>query len=175
MRSVVTGGAGFIGSHLADRLKQRGDEVLVIDNFSSGSWRADGLSRQGIDIDSTDIRQERLLKIVADFGPDQVFHLAAQIDVRRSVADPILDAKINVVGLLRVLEATSSAGARLMFASSGGTIYGDAAPDDLPLPESASGRPTAPYGITKRVAEDYLRFYRELRGLRFVSLALANV
>lgn len=172
MRAIVTGGAGFVGSHLAERLHRDGHEVLVIDNLSSGTERLEVLSSQGITIDTTDIRQERLLRVIGDFAPAAILHLAAQIDVRVSVADPIHDAKVNIVGTLRVLEAARQAGARVVFSSSGGTIYGEAEP---PTPEDSTGLPTSPYGISKRVADDYLRFYRDVRGLEFVSLALANI
>ena len=175
MRSVVTGGAGFIGSHVTHRLRERGDDVLVIDNLSSGTSRLQFLESLGVRLETSDTRQERVVSLISDFAPDQICHLAAQIDVRRSVADPILDAKINVVGLLRVLEAARATNARVLFASSGGTIYGEVDPTDLPVPETLVGRPNSPYGITKRVAEDYLRVYRDLHEVDFVSLALGNV
>ena len=175
MRTIVTGGAGFIGSHLVERLLREGHEALVIDNLASGTSRVDLLEGWGITVDTTDIRQERLLKVIEDFNPDVIFHLAAQIDVRHSIADPIHDAKVNIVGLLRVLEGARRVGARVVFASSGGTIYGDVLPEDLPVAETASGRPTSPYGITKKTAEEYLRFHEQVNKLEFVSLALGNV
>lgn len=172
MRAIVTGGAGFIGSRLSQRLKEDGHDVLVIDSLASGPERLPRLRSLGIDVEMLDIRQEKLVKIVSAFGPEVIFHLAAQADVRKSVADAILDAKVNVVGLIRVLDSARSSGARVVFAQSGGTIYGEAPP---PVPETYTGNPTSPYGITKRVAEDYLRFYRDAFGVQFVSLALANV
>jgi UDP-glucose 4-epimerase len=175
VRALVTGGAGFIGSHIVERLFNEGHDVLAIDNLSSGSSRVAFLEGLGVELDTTDIRQERLARLVEEFKPDQIFHLAAQIDVRHSISDPIHDAKVNVIGLLRVLEGASAVGAKVLFASSGGTIYGDVLPEELPVSETAVGRPTSPYGITKRVAEDYLRFFSDLRGLSFVSLALSNV
>ncbi|MGH2768513.1 MAG: NAD-dependent epimerase/dehydratase family protein [Actinomycetota bacterium] len=175
MRVVVTGGAGFIGSHLAERLRTEGHEVLVIDNLACGSARVPLLERLGIPLKIIDIRDESVGEGIRSFRPEVIFHLAAQIDVRRSVADPVHDAEVNVGGTLRVLEAARSAGARVMFASSGGTIYGEVDGQYLPVREEVAGRPTSPYGITKRVSEDYLRFYRQTYGLPFVSLALGNV
>lgn len=172
MRAIVTGGAGFIGSHLAERLGGEGNDVLVIDNFSSGTKHLKLLESRNIPVENVDIRQEKLTSVIEAFRPKTIYHLAAQPAVPVSVKDPVLDAKVNVVGLLRVLEAARLTGARVVFSSSGGTIYGEAEP---PVDESAVGRPSSPYGITKRVAEDYLRFYRDAHGLEFVSLALANV
>lgn len=175
MRAVVTGGAGFIGSHLAERLASEGGEVLVIDNLSSGRSRVSTLERAGIDLQTVDIRQEQLLKVIGSHSPEVVFHLAAQSSVPQSVADPVLDAKINVVGMLRVLEAARASGSRVVFASSAGTIYGEVPPERLPAAEDVEGEPVSPYGIAKKVAEYYLRFYRHQFGVPFVSLALANV
>ncbi|MGH2733039.1 MAG: NAD-dependent epimerase/dehydratase family protein [Actinomycetota bacterium] len=174
-RAVVTGGAGFIGSHLCERLVAEGHRVLVVDNLVAGSQRLGFLEALGIPIERLDVRDPAAGELIHSFRPDVVFHLAAQIDVRRSVADPVYDAQVNVVGTLRVLEAAARTGARVLFASSGGTIYGEVDPRMLPVTEDASGRPTSPYGINKRVSEDYLRFYRDTGGLAFVSLALANV
>lgn len=173
MRAIVTGGAGFIGSHLSERLAKEGHEVLVVDNLSSGATRVPIVKEFGASLIEADIRvpDERL----AQFKPEIIFHLAAQMDVRRSVADPIYDAGVNVLGTLNVLEAARAAGARVVFASSGGTIYGEPNPDSLPIAEGTVGRPTSPYGITKKVADDYLRFYEEIYSMQFVSLALANV
>lgn len=171
----MTGGAGFIGSHLAERLARGAHEVLVIDNLSSGTDRLPLLEAAGVEIDTTDIRQEKLTKVVGSFGPRAVFHLAAQTQVPASVADPVFDAKLNVIGALRVLEAARETGARVIFASSGGAIYGDVDPSRLPVRESELPRPVSPYGITKAVTGDYLRFYLSAHGLAFVNLALANV
>jgi UDP-glucose 4-epimerase len=174
MKALVTGGAGFIGSHLAERLAAAGHQVVVADNFASGRSRVGRLESLGAEIFEIDIRDEKVSSLVANTKPDVVFHLAAQLDVTRSVKDPVYDAEVNVLGTLRVLEAASEAGSRVVFASSGGTIYGD---DEflIPYPEHTLGRPTSPYGIGKKAAEDYLRFYSKARGLRFVSLALSNV
>jgi UDP-glucose 4-epimerase len=175
MRALVTGGAGFIGSHLAERLHNEGHKVLVVDNLASGTTRLPILQELGIDLDTTDIRQEKLRGVISSFAPQLIFHLAAQPNVNNSVADPLHDAKVNVVGTLRVLEAARDIKARVIFASSGGTIYGEVDEARLPTSEETQGRPGSPYGITKRVAEDYFRFYQRTYGLPFVSLALSNV
>jgi UDP-glucose 4-epimerase len=175
MRALVTGGAGFIGSHLAERLKGLGHEVVAVDNLANGAQRVSLLETLGIPLEQVDVRNPEFGDLVASFAPEAIFHLAAQIDVRHSVADPIYDCGVNVVGSLRVLEAARLLGARVLFASSGGTIYGEVDPSLLPVTEEAHGRPTSPYGIGKRVVEDFLRFYRATWGTPFVSLALANV
>lgn len=175
MRALVTGGAGFIGSHLARTLHENGHETLVIDSLASGHSRVSSLEGLGIRLDRTDIRQEGLGGVFTEYKPDVVFHLAAQSSVPKSVEDPLLDAKVNVVGLLRVLECARQTDARIIFASSGGTIYGEPDESMLPIREDLIGRPVSPYGISKAVAEDYLRFYRDTHGIEFVSLALANV
>src|SRR5687767_3912002 len=165
MRAIVTGGAGFIGSHLAERLKSDGAEVLVLDNFASGRHRLAVLEEAEIPVEEVDIRDERVSSLVASFHPDVIYHLAAQMDVRRSVADPIYDAEVNIAGSLRLLEAARQNSARFIHTSSGGCIYGE--PDDslLPLTEDVQGRPTSPYGISKKILEDYLRFYHQTYSL----------
>jgi UDP-glucose 4-epimerase len=175
VRALVTGGAGFIGSHLAERLKGLGHEVVVADNLANGGQRVGLLDNLGIPLEKIDVRDPALGELIASFAPEAIFHLAAQIDVRHSVADPIYDNEVNVGGSLRVLEAARLLGARVLFASSGGTIYGEVDAANLPVTEEAHGRPTSPYGIGKRVVEDYLRFYRVTWGTPFVSLALGNV
>jgi UDP-glucose 4-epimerase len=175
VKTLVTGGAGFIGSHLAERLKALGHEVVVVDNLANGAQRVELLESLDIPLERIDVREPALGDVVASFAPEAIFHLAAQIDVRHSVADPIYDTEVNVKGSLRVLEAARLLGARVLFSSSGGTIYGEVGPADLPVTEEAHGRPTSPYGIGKRVVEDYLRFYRATWGTPFVSLALGNV
>lgn len=175
MRAIVTGAAGFIGSHLAGRLREGGHEVLGVDNLSAGAGRVPLLERAGIPLEVLDVRDGQMGKSIAAFRPEVIFHLAAQIDVRRSVADPLHDAAVNVLGTIRVLQSARGVGARVVFASSGGTIYGEVDPSMIPVGEETVGVPTSPYGIGKKVAEDYLRFYRSSYGLPFVSLALANV
>ncbi|MBS1838716.1 MAG: GDP-mannose 4,6-dehydratase [Actinobacteria bacterium] len=180
MRALVTGGAGFIGSNLVDRLLAEGHSVDVVDNLSSGRLANLADARADRDHEFTfhqmDICDPAVSELVERRRPDVVFHLAAQIDVRVSVADPALDARVNVIGSINVLEGARRAGARkVVFASSGGTIYGDVDPDDLPVSESHSQHPVAPYGITKKVVTDYLHAYRVLHQLEYTSLALANV
>ena len=180
MRALVTGGAGFIGSTLVDRLLADGHEVVVVDDLSSGSEAnlaaARAAASDRLRLEVLDIRDPAVTACVADARPEVVFHLAAQADVRVSVADPVLDAEINVIGLLRVCVGAVQGGARKMvFASSGGTIYGEPAPEALPVDEHHPQRPVSPYGVAKKVGNDYLFALNELHGLSFTSLALANV
>jgi UDP-glucose 4-epimerase len=174
-RAVVTGGAGFIGSHLVDRLVEEGREVRVVDNLVSGKQRLEFLESAGVELDCIDIRDAGAAELIRSFRPDEVYHLAAQMDVRRSVADPIYDAGVNVLGTLRILGAAAEVGARVVTTSSGGCIYGEADPALFPLDESTPRKPDSPYGITKSVMDDYLRFYRDTAELQFVNLALGNV
>ena len=180
MKALVTGGAGFIGSTLVDRLLAEGHEVDVLDDLSSGSLanlteaRADRSNK--VSFHQIDIRDPQVIEVIARRQPEVVFHLAAQADVRVSVARPAFDAEVNVVGALNVLEGARVAGARkVVFASSGGTIYGEIAADDLPGRESLPQVPLSPYGVAKKVVFDYMNVYRELHGLEFTALALANV
>jgi len=177
-RALVTGGAGFIGSTLVDRLLAEGHTVEVVDNLATGSLanlseaRAVGAGR--FNFHQLDVRSADLVDLIARRKPDVVFHLAAQIDVRVSVAEPVMDADVNILGSLRVLEGARAAGTRkVVFASSGGTIYGDT--DQLPVKESQPQRPLSPYGVAKKAVGDYLFAYRELHGLEYTALALANV
>jgi UDP-glucose 4-epimerase len=180
VKSVVTGGAGFIGSHLVDALAGRGDEVLVIDDFSSGKREnlASALDA-GAGIAELDVTAAGpLLEAVEDFRPGSVFHLAAQIDVRRSMADPGFDARLNVVGTVNALEAAGRAQAsRFVFTSTGGAIYGegDERPEEVPFAETARCEPFSVYGQSKLAAEGYLGLYRRSRGLSAVTLRLGNV
>ncbi len=180
MRVLVTGGAGFIGSTLVDRLLAEGHAVDVIDNLSSGKLANLAAARADLDHEFTfhqmDICDPGVAELLERRRPEVVFHLAAQIDVRVSVADPALDARINVIGSLNVLEGARRAGARkVVFASSGGTIYGDVDPGDLPVTEAHPQQPVSPYGVSKKCVTDYLFAYRELHQLEYTSLALANV
>lgn len=174
-RAVVTGGAGFIGSHLVDRLAAEGHQVLVIDNLVSGDARLPYLEAVGAELEKVDIRDARSAEIIEAFRPSQIYHLAAQADVRRSVADPIYDAGVNILGTLQVLEAARQVGARVVSASSGGCIYGEAEAEALPLDEGSVRNPDSPYGVSKSVMDDYLRFYQTTHELQFVNLALGNV
>jgi UDP-glucose 4-epimerase len=180
MRALVTGGAGFIGSNLVDRLLAEGHAVDVMDDLSSGKLAnladARGNRDHEVSFHQLDICAAGTVELIERRKPDVVFHLAAQIDVRSSVGDPVRDARINVLGALNVLEGTRRAGARkLVFASSGGTIYGDVDAADLPITEAQPLRPSVPYGVTKRVFTDYLAVYRDLYQLEYTSLAFANV
>ena len=181
MKALVTGGAGFIGSNLVDRLLAEGHTVDVIDDLSAGSLanlsgaRA-GAAKRAFSFHQADIRSPELVELVGRRRPEVVFHLAAQMDVRVSVARPVYDAEINIIGALNVLEAARRAGARkVVFASSGGTIYGDPAPSALPVKETHARQPLSPYGASKNAVGDYLIVYRELHDLEFTNLALANV
>jgi UDP-glucose 4-epimerase len=178
MRVLVTGGAGFIGSTLVDRLVTQGHEVAVIDDLSTGRLEnlADGFRLGDIEHLKLDIAGPELAKAVAEYQPEVVHHLAAQIDVRHSVADPVADARINVLGSLAVATAAAAAGARrLVFAASGGTAYGEPDPGSLPVSERTPGSTTSPYGVAKRAVEDYLGTFEKLYGLETVSLRLGNV
>jgi len=180
MRALVTGGAGFIGSTLVDRLLAEGYDVDVVDDLSSGSMANLSDARSNPDhrfqFHRIDVRDGSLVELIERRAPEVIFHLAAQIDVRTSVSDPVLDAMINVIGSLHVLEGARRAGTRkVVFASSGGTIYGAPDGDDLPVKESYPQRPISPYGVAKKVVGDYLHAYREIHELEYTALALANV
>jgi UDP-glucose 4-epimerase len=180
MRTVVTGGAGFIGSTLVDQLVSAGHSVTVIDNFSSGSAENLEQAREQADsrlaIHAVDIRDAQTITTIVEAQPDVVYHLAAQADVRVSVNNPVLDAQINVIGTLHVLEGARRAGARkVIAASSGGTIYGEPLPTALPVDELYPQHPVSPYGVSKKVLGDYMFAYRALHQLDFTALALANV
>jgi UDP-glucose 4-epimerase len=180
VRALVTGGAGFIGSTLVDRLLAEGHSVDVVDNLSTGSLGnlTDARSAAGrnLTFHNLDVRSFEIVELMVKRRPEVVFHLAAQADVRVSVAQPVFDADVNLLGTLRVLEgARAAAASRVVFAASGGTLYGDPDPGDLPLPESHPHRPLSPYGVSKKAAIDYLVAYRELHSLEFSALALANV
>jgi UDP-glucose 4-epimerase len=177
---VVTGGAGFIGSALVDRMMAEGHHVHVVDNLATGSLANLADARRSdvgrLTFHQLDVRSPDLTELVSRCHPEVIFHLAAQADVRVSVADPVLDADVNVIGSLRVLEAARVSGTRkVVFASSGGTIYGDPDPELLPVKESHPQQPLSPYGVAKKVVSDYLFAYRQLHNLEFTSLALANV
>ncbi|MHB8219238.1 MAG: NAD-dependent epimerase/dehydratase family protein [Acidimicrobiales bacterium] len=177
---MVTGGAGFIGSTLVDRLLAEGHVVDVLDDFSTGSLanlaEARASSSGTLTIHQVDIRVSDTVDLIARRQPDVVYHLAAQADVRVSVERPSFDAEVNVVGSVNVLEGARLAGAeRVVFAASGGTLYGEPQDSDLPISEAQPHRPLTPYGVSKKAVLDYLYAYRELHALEFVALALANV
>ncbi len=175
-KALVTGGAGFIGSTLVDLLVDRDWEVLVVDDLRTGSMdNLGGARRRGkVSIHVMDVRAPELAEAASRYRPEVVFHLAAQTKVPASVADPIADADINILGTLNVLEAARAASARrVVFASSGGAIYGHRA--KLPVTERAARTPDSPYGISKKVVEDYFRWYSETSGLEYVMIGPANV
>lgn len=176
---MVTGGAGFIGSALVDRLLAEGYEVDVVDDLSSGSLTnlADARAAGGraLTIHQLDVRLPETTGLIVRRRPAVIFHLAAQIDVQSSVADPVLDADVNVIGSLRVLEGARAAGTeRVVVAASGGSLYGEPDPADLPVRESHPHRPLSPYGVSKKAVIDYLVAYREVHALEFSALAIAN-
>ena len=174
---LVTGGAGFIGSHLCDRLLAEGHRVVAVDDLSTG--RIANLSEaRGYGNEFTffnmDIRAEGLVSLFERHRPEVVMHVAAQAAVSSSVEDPVHDAGVNVMGMLNLMECCAKGGVRkVVYAASGGTLYGE--PRKLPVKETANGRPVSPYGISKKVAIDYLAYYERYRGIAFTALALANV
>jgi UDP-glucose 4-epimerase len=177
MRALVTGGAGFIGSNLVDALLDQGAEVDVVDTLVTGrrsNLEAGALDR-GARLHEVDITDAPALNaLVADVAPDVIYHLAAQIDVRKSIEDPAFDASVNVVGTINVLEAARLAGvARVVNTSTGGAIYGDA--DTIPSAETTTALPMAAYGQSKFCAERYLGWYSRLYGQSNVTLRLGNV
>ncbi len=171
MRVLVTGGAGFIGSHIVDQLLELGHEPAVVDDLSTGS--RDNLSPD-VPLYVVDIRDRAALeKVFEEVRPEWVNHQAAQMSVSRSVREPVFDAEVNVIGLLNVLELSQKSGVeRFVFASSGGVLYGDVFE---PAPEDRPAAPISPYGITKRAGEDYLRFFAHEHGLKTVALRYSNV
>jgi UDP-glucose 4-epimerase len=169
-RAIVTGGAGFIGSHIVDALRAQDTDVLVIDNLSSG--KADNVP-EGTRLETADVRDPEIAAIVKNFEPSAVFHLAAQMDVRRSVEDPLFDNEVNVYGTVNVLAAALAAGAqRFVLASTGGAIYGEV--DQIPTPETVPAEPIAPYGISKLCAERYVHYYND-NGLPGTVCRFGNV
>jgi UDP-glucose 4-epimerase len=169
MLAMVTGGAGFIGSHLVDALLARGDEVHVVDDLSTGS--RENLAPAAL-LHGLDIRDELLEQLGARIRPEVVFHLAAQADVGTSVERPAFDAEVNVVGTVRVLEAARAADARVVFTSSGGAIYGEC---ERPAREEDEPQPLSPYAASKFAGEQYLATWNRLHGANHVTCRLANV
>jgi UDP-glucose 4-epimerase len=176
---LVTGGAGFIGSNLADRLLAEEHRVVAVDDLSSGRIANLGEARgygKAYTFFNMDVRADGMLPLFERHKPEVVFHLAAQAGVRPSLDDPVLDASINLMGTLNVIECAIKVGVRkVIYAASGGTIYGE--PRRVPAKESAAqgSHPLSPYGISKKAALDYLAFYQRYRGLDHTALALANV
>ena len=176
MRALVTGGAGFIGSHLVDALLARGDEATVLDDLSTGrEANLSGALAAGATLVRGDITDADVVaRVVGEATPDAIFHLAAQVDVRLSLADPGFDARTNIQGTINVLEAARGTGAgRVVFSSTGGAIYGDTS--RLPTPETVEPLPMAAYGQSKFCAERYLGLYARLYGLSTIALRFGNV
>lgn len=179
MRIVVTGGAGFIGSNLVDTLLAGGHTVTVVDNLSTGKFDnllnvKDAAKENRFVFHHLDIREDSLLAAFKNKEQDAVIHLAAQADVRVSVKDPVFDADVNVLGTLNLLRLAVENGVRrFVNTSSGGCMYGE--PASLPVPESAPRQPDSPYGVSKNVAEEYIRYYERTHDIACCTLALANV
>jgi len=170
-RILITGGAGFIGSHIADAYLGRGDEVTILDDLSRG--RIDNVPA-GAEFFQMDVRDPRAAELILDRRFDVINHHAAQMDVRLSVEDPRFDASVNVDGLLNLLEAARSASvSRFLFVSSGGVVYGE--PEKRPTPETAPKAPESPYGVSKLTGEHYLYYYHRVHGLEYAALRYANV
>lgn len=171
MKIIVTGGAGFIASHVVDGYIARGHEVFVIDNLSSGQKY--NLNPKA-SLHAMDILDPKIQGVIGEIRPDVLNHHAAQMDVRRSVADPVFDARINVLGFLNLLEAGRAAGLKkVVFSSSGGAIYGEQ--EKFPAPEDHPTRPASPYGVSKLTGENYLAYYHATFGIPYVALRYANV
>lgn len=172
MTILVTGGAGFIGSHIVDALVERGHTVLVYDDLSSGKLANINPKATLIQADIRD--KEALTRVFTENTIEAVYHLAAQIDVRKSTADPLTDAETNILASLHLIDLASKNDVKkFIFSSTGGAIYGDT--DIRPTPENHSEHPLSPYGIAKLAVDKYLHFYREINGLPSVSLRYANV
>lgn len=171
MKILITGGAGFIGSHLVDRLIKDGHQVVVIDNLSTG--KKENLNKKA-KFYKVDIQGPKISQIFKKEKPEVVFHLAAQIDVRKSVENPIEDAKINILGSLNILESCQKSKVKkIIFASTGGAIYGEA--KIISTPEDYPANPLSPYGIEKLTIEKYLDYYWKIFKISYISLRLANV
>jgi UDP-glucose 4-epimerase len=171
VKVLVTGGAGFIGSHVCDEFLRAGHEVIALDNLSSG--RRENLDPR-VRLAVLDIRSPEAASLIQSERPQVLCHLAAQMDVRRSVEDPRFDAEANILGMLNLLEAARLSGVKkFIFSSTGGAIYGEQ--DVFPAPESHATRPVSPYGVSKAAGELYLGYYRAQYGLPYVALRYANV
>ena len=170
-RALVTGGAGFIGSHMVDRLLEEGYRVIIVDDLSSGKLKN---VNHHATFHHMSITQPSLLEVFNREKPDLVFHMAAQSSVSRSTKDPILDSEVNVLGTLRLLEAARRSGVdKVIYSCTGGALYGD--PISVPCPDDAAVAPISPYGMSKYVAEQYLEYYRRQYLVNYTSLRYGNV
>lgn len=170
-KSLITGGAGFIGSHICNLLIEQGHEVIIIDNLSTGSKKNLHPNAKFYEMD---IQDTKISEVFESEKPDYIFHMAAQIDVRKSVENPILDAQVNILGSLNVLEnAVRHNVKKIIFASTGGAIYGEA--EMIPTPEGYYEKPLSPYGINKLSIEKSLFFYKQVKHLDYTILRLSNV
>lgn len=168
---LVTGGAGFIGSHIVDTLIEKGYRVLVVDDLSSG--RAENVNA-GAELHQLDIRSAEAAQLIGSEPLAAIYHLAAQMDVRRSTEDPVFDASVNVLGTLNLLQAAVNAGVeQVIFASTGGAIYGEQ--ETFPAPEGHPAQPVSPYGVSKLASERYLFYFHVQYGLNVTCLRFANV
>ena len=171
MKILITGGAGFIGSNIVDAYVERGHEVHVLDDLSTG--QRGNLNAQAI-LHECDIADPQAARLVESIGPDVLSHHAAQMDVRHSVADPGFDARVNIIGLINVLEGARNAGVKkVLFASSGGAVYGEQ--NAFPAGEEHRTEPASPYGVSKRAGELYLAYYYQAFGLPYIALRYANI
>jgi len=171
MKIVVTGGAGFIASQIVDAYIERGHEVHILDDFSTG--QVSNLNPKAT-VHKVDIADSGTAKLVEQIKPELLSHHAAQMDVRHSVADPAFDARVNIIGFINLLEASKNAGVKkVIFASSGGAVYGEQ--EEFPAPESHVTQPASPYGVSKRSGELYLSYYQQAFGMPYIALRYANV
>jgi len=171
MKMLVTGGAGFIGSHIVDALIERGHDVTIIDNMITGQQENINPAATFIKMD---IRDKGIKNVLAQHKIEIIFHQAAQLDVRKSVDDPIYDADVNILGTLNLLQAAAAAGAKkILFASTGGAIYGEQV--EFPATESHPAWPASPYGVTKLACERYIHYFSEAHGIRYGLMRYANV
>lgn len=179
MKALVTGGAGFIGSHVVDELLFSGNEVIVVDNLSTGKLSNLDNARQHypskFSFFNLDILDENLQDFVVKNNPDVIFHLAAQSSVVKSVDDPLKDAYSNIIGSLNVFEGAKKAGVKkIVYAASGGTLYGQPQPDQIPVKETSISMPISPYGISKKTPIEYLFYFADAFSVKFTALAIAN-